>query len=330
MKPISTLGLVLVLLLPALSASAQKVGTTSMQFLKVAPSARAMSMGTAYAAIAGGTDALYWNPAGLTRTQGHALSLDHVDWFMDAAHYGFAYGGSFGNWGYLGVHVYVADMGEFDETRVDHLGFVDRNGQQVYNPGLTGETFSAQSWVVGLTYARKFTDRFSAGLSAKYAREDLWLEAAGAPLFDFGMTYETGFRSVRLGASVQNFGPTISFAEADNDAPLLFRIGAAVDLLGGDALTPFGNADNRLTASYDLIQPNDYDQQWAAGVEYAFLDRFMLRGGYQHNFDTASFSFGAGVRQPFGNIGLGLDYAYSDMTEDFGAVHRFGVQFSFE
>ena len=317
------------LLLATVEAQAQKVGTSSMQFLKIAPTARSSGLGTAYTALAAGADALYWNPAGLTRTTGHALSLDFVDWLLDAAHYGVAYGASLGRFGHVGFHVYLAHMGEFQETRVDRLGFVNRNGTMIYNPGLTGESFTIQSWVAGLTYARRFTDRFSAGITVKYAGEDLWLASSHTPLFDFGMNYETGFRSLRIGAAVMHFGPPVSFGEEDYPAPLLFRLGAVMDVVGAGGLIDLSR-NSSLTAAFDLIQPNDYDQQWAVGLEYAFLQRFILRSGYQHHFDTASLSFGAGLQQPLGRLHLGLHYAYSDVGHAFGTVHRLGLSLSTE
>ncbi|MEI6053715.1 MAG: hypothetical protein WCQ44_13500, partial [Opitutaceae bacterium] len=41
----------------------QKVGTTSLQFLKVMPTARATAMGDAFGSLASGADASFWNPA---------------------------------------------------------------------------------------------------------------------------------------------------------------------------------------------------------------------------------------------------------------------------
>ena len=304
--------------------SGQKVGTSSMQFLSVAPDARAMGMGTAYSALAEGAHALYWNPAGLAHTPTYNLAIDRVDWFLDAAHYAVGYGMSLGNFGQLGAHFYMAQMGEFQETRVDQLGFVDRGGATVYNPGLTGNTFSLNSWVLGITYARNFTDQFAAGLTAKMAREDLWVASGEAFLFDFGMSYQTGYRSLRVGASVQNFGAPVTFAEEAYPVPLLFRIGGAMDIIGSAGLVPL-HETSRLTATFDLIQPNDYDQQWAAGVEYAFMERFFMRGGYQYNYDIADLSFGGGLQWPVGATALGVDYAYSMMTEAFGAIHRMGL-----
>ena len=308
-------------------AAGQKVGTTSMQFLSVSPDARAVGMGTAHVALAEGAHALYWNPAGLARAAGHNVAVDRVDWFMDAAHYGVWYGVDLGAIGHVGAQFYMADMGQFQETRVDHLGFVDRGGSQVYNPGLTGHTFSLRSWVLGLTYARNFTDRFAAGLSAKLAREDLWLASDQAFLFDFGMTYATGFRSLRVGASVMNFGAPVSYGEESYPVPLLFRLGCAVDLVGQSGLVSL-HESSRLTAAFDLLQPNDYDQQWAAGLEYVLFERVYLRSGYQYNFDIASYNYGAGLRQAVGPVHLGFDYSYSDMTEAFGVVHRLSFSLS--
>ena len=85
------------------SASAQKVGTTAMQFLKVAPTARAMGMGSAYSSLANGAQAAYWNPAGLTQTEKYDLAMDRVEWLLDTAHNGLSYAQNVGGLGYFGV-----------------------------------------------------------------------------------------------------------------------------------------------------------------------------------------------------------------------------------
>ncbi len=311
-------------------APGQKVGTSSMQFLKVVSTARGAAMGSSYASLANGAEAVYWNPARLTTGPRHSIAVDRVNWFVDVAHHAFAYSGKLGQLGSFGIHAYFTDVGAIEETTVDDLGFVSSGGQQVYNPGLTGATFTPRSYVVGVSYARELTDRFSAGLSAKYAHEDLWLSSAGVPLFDFGISYGTGFRSVQIGASVVNFGPPVEFESESYPAPMTFRIGVSADVVGLNGLLQAPSDVNRLTVSYDLIQPNDYDQQWAAGLEYMFMDRLAIRGGYQFNFDLESFSLGAGFRQPLGKIQLAVDYAYSDMDSFFDAVHRFSLSIGLE
>lgn len=325
----SIAGMLLLLAVPQVT-SGQKVGTTAMQFLKVPPTARAVGMGAAYSALAGGASAQFWNPAGLTQVGGHEISVDRVEWLLDTSHNAIAYAGAFGKLGYFGVHLYTTNVGTIQETRVDNLGFEPTaDGGRQFNPGLTGNTFSPGSYLIGISYARQFTDRFSAGLTGKYAYEDLYLESTGVPLFDFGMTYNTGYKSLRLAASVLNFGPPVKYSDESYPAPQLFRIGVAVDILGADGFYGQQTPNSRLTVAYDLIQPNDYDQQSSAGLEYAFLDRFALRGGYQFNFDTESFSLGAGIRQPLGSLVLSIDYAYSDTGEFFQAIHRFSLSVGF-
>jgi len=58
------------LMLVAWPSWAQKVGTTSMQFLKVMPVARATALGDAFVALAEGVESVFWNPSGLALAEG--------------------------------------------------------------------------------------------------------------------------------------------------------------------------------------------------------------------------------------------------------------------
>src|SRR5690625_1926604 len=104
--------LVLLLLLAGAStAHAQKVGSTSMQFLKVMPSARAAAMGEAYSVIATGAEAIHWNPAGLMSVEGHEFAATYVDWLLDTQQGSFAYAVSLGRRGAVGIQVQYVDFG---------------------------------------------------------------------------------------------------------------------------------------------------------------------------------------------------------------------------
>src|SRR3989304_8947416 len=61
-------------------AFAQKVGSTSMQFLKVLPCARATALGEAYSVWASGAEAVFWNPSGLALIDGQEISTTYIDW----------------------------------------------------------------------------------------------------------------------------------------------------------------------------------------------------------------------------------------------------------
>ena len=64
-------------------SSLNKTGTTAAQFLKIGVGPRAIGMGGAYTALADDINAMYWNPAGLSRMNSKEAFFNHVDWIMD-------------------------------------------------------------------------------------------------------------------------------------------------------------------------------------------------------------------------------------------------------
>lgn len=323
-------------------ARAQKVGTSSLQFLKVMPTARATALGDAFVTLATGADALFWNPAGMTVADRHHMAMTMTVWLFDTRQGAFGYALPLGDFGSLGLQVQYVDFGVIQETRVDQLQFVGAPGNQVYNPGLTGSTFRPFSYLIGLSYGRQLTESFSAGLTAKYARESLYngstvtvtnpatgaLEehntTAGVLLFDFGIRYTTGYRSITLGASVQNFGPQVQFAKESYPAPLTFRLGIAADAVGRDALLAVDET-HRVTGVFDLFQPNDYAQQMHIGVEYEYAATVALRLGYKHNYDTEGMTAGLGLQTDLSGLHLQFDYSYGKMVDYLTNVHRISL-----
>lgn len=325
----------------------QKVGTSSLQFLKVMPTARATAMGDAFVSLASGADAVYWNPAGLTMLENHEITTTLTMWLFDTKQIALAYGLPLGEWGTAGFQFQYIDYGRMDETRADAVDLIiPPNGEPFFNAGLTGRSFTPYSYVVGLSYAKQFTDKFSAAVTAKYAMESLWSNEvitvvnsvtgektnyktyADVLLFDFGMLYNTGFRSVKLGVSVQNFGAQVKFADVAHSAPLAFRLGVSANLFGKEGLL-FQDDVNRFTLAYDLFQPNDYEQQMHVGAEYAFSEAIALRGGYKVDYDSEGLTFGGGVHTEISGWPIRVDYSYGKMSEYLNTVHRIslGVQF---
>jgi hypothetical protein len=326
---------------------AQKVGTSSLQFLKVMPTARATAMGDAFVSLARGADATYWNPAGLTTMDHHEITTTLTSWIFDTKQIALAYGLPMGDWGYVGLQFHYIDYGTIEETSVSSIDLVvPPTGEPFFNAGLTGRTFTPYAYLIGLSYAYKFTDKFSAGGTIKYAMESLWSDQvisitnpvtgevtdyktyADVILFDFGMMYNTGFRSVQMGVSVQNFGSQVAFAKVAHPAPLAFRLGVSANLLGQEALL-FTDEGNRFTVSFDLFQPNDYKQQMHMGVEYSFMDIVALRVGYKVDYDTEGLTFGGGLHTTVGGAPISFDYSYGKLSEYLNNVHRIslGVQF---
>ena len=317
-------------------AFSQKVGSTSMQFLEVMPVARATALGDAYSVWASGADAVFWNPSGLALVQNQELSSTFVKWIFDTRQGALSYATPIGNLGAIGLQIQYVDFGEFDEA-VATRPYIN----QEVNPGLTGNTFHPFSYLVGLTYARSLTDKFSTGLTVKYAHESLYNGQmvlaqvsqgsfeevktwASGVIFDFGIRYNTGFRSIQIGASVQNFGPNVTYAIQSSPVPLLFRWGVAADLIGKDALCST-DEENRLGLAFDLYQPNDYEQQEHLGVEYEYQGVFALRAGYKFNYDNEGLTLGGGIKQSLGSVLLSLDYSYGSIGPYLGNVQRISL-----
>jgi hypothetical protein len=314
----------------------QKVGTTSMQFLKVMPCARATALGDAYSVLATGAEAVFWNPSGVALVQNQELSSTYVMWMMDTKIGAISFASSLNNYGAFGVSLQYVDYGEMEEAIWNRP--YSKNDPY---PGLTGRTFNPYAYVAGITYAISLTDKFSTGFSIKYAYESLYdgnlfnaMTSEGTYenvntwgsglLFDFGMHYNTGYKSVQLGISIQNFGANVKYAQEASAVPLQFRWGVAADLIGKDALLT-NMDDHRLSLAFDLFQPNDYAQQEHLGLEYEFDGVFAIRGGYKFNYDSEGLTAGIGIKQMLGSIKFTFDYSYGSVSNFLGDVHRISL-----
>ena len=331
------IALLCVLWLCAFPALAQKVGSTSMQFLKVMPCARATALGEAYSTWASGAEALFWNPSGLALAEQQEVSLTYVDWIFDARQGALSYAVPLGDIGAVGLQLQYVDFGEFEETSTAAPYIKSPDA-----PGMTGRTFRPFSYLIGASYARSLTDKFSVGVSAKYAHESLFngqtvktmvsqgvyenvKSWANGIMFDLGVRYNTGFRSIQIAASVQNFGPNVEYAKESSPVPLLFRFGIAADVIGGNALLVSSEGDSRLSVAFDLFQPNDYAQQEHLGVEYEFAGALALRAGYKFNYDYEGLTIGGGVQHTLGSIHMSLDYSYGSIGTYLGNVQRISL-----
>jgi len=329
-----------VLLLSASPAIAQKVGSTSMQYLSVIPGARAASMGNAYVAIAHGVDGLFWNPAGVALTEGQEFSTAYINWIFDTRQYALGYAVSLGIVGSVGLQLHYIDYGSFEEAILPRGDASDYYPQQEY-PYLTGRIFKPYSYIAGLTYAKELTDRFSTGISIKYSHESLYDKAqvyvdsangsvntyGDVILFDIGVHYNTGFHTIQIGAAVQNFGSDVRYAVDNYAVPMLFRVGLAADLIGPNSLL-LEDQSSRLGVAFDIFQSSDYNQQQHIGVEYEYAESIAFRAGYKLNYDNEGLTLGGGIKQKLGSLKFSIDYSYGAMGTNvgaFGNVHRISL-----
>ena len=287
----------------------EKVGTIGGQFLKIGIGARAAGMGEAYTSIADDVSAVYWNPAGVARLSGNIVAFHHAAWpaslDLNQGTYVFSVGFIPGM---LAVHARALSMDPVVKTDTTH-------------PEGDGTFFDAGDVAFGVTYGRSFTDKFSAGITANYVQEKLADYTASTATFDFGVLYDTGFRSLRLGMAISNIGAEMQFIEDTVKMPILFRLGSSINLVQ--------SGPHRLLSAVEFSHPPDNAERANWGAEYGFRDFFFLRGGYKFNYDTEGLTGGAGVKFPASvAANARLDYAYTDF-QTLGSVSRFSVELAF-
>lgn len=328
-------------LIPAIIFAGEfsKVGTTAAQFLKISVGARGAAMGDAYTAVADNTEALYWNPAGLTNIHEISLDVSHSQWFADISH------------NFVGVAIPLSDNDVLG-VNVVNLSTPEQEVTTAEEPDGTGVYYKVSDLALGLSYARVLTDRFSVGVTAKYIQENAYNESANTFAIDIGTLLRTDFYGLIIGMSITNFGgnmqlegrdlittsdistsisgeynPSSNLTAEEWPLPLNFRIGTAIDIVGNKNPVIY-SGEHRFTLAIDGSHPNDNVERLNIGGEYGWDETLFLRAGYKINYDVEKWTFGAGVKTRIEGSSLTFDFAYVDYY-DLGKVSRFSVGITF-
>ena len=304
-----TLAAVLTISVPADLFGQAKVGTAGAKFLDIGISARAIGMAEAYSAIANDVSAVYYNPAGLTQMFSREIMFTHIN-YPAGINFEFA---AFAIpvealAGVLGVGVYNLNTGDIPLTTYGY-------------PNGTGEYFAASDLAVTISYARSLTEHFSLGGTFKYVGEYYDNESSHGWAADVGTLYDTGYRGFRIAMSIVNFGPDMKMVQQNYPLPINFKFGSCFNFIE--------NPDHLAVFALEGAHPSDNLEQYNAGIEYWYLDKFSVRVGNRFNYDSDGFTAGAGIKWPLGeNSELRVDYGY----QDFGflrEIHRFSLAMAF-
>lgn len=315
-----------------------KVGTAVAPFLKIGVGARAMGMGETFVAVANDATTIYWNPAGMTNLDKISLTASHSMWFADIYHDYVGIVIPKGN-NFIGVSALALNTGEEEITTIEE-------------PDGTGLYYDVNMVALGLSFARKLTDRFSTGITAKYISERLHNETAQTLAIDIGTYLRTGYHGLVIAMNISNLGGKMQLhgrdliaivdmdrniaGNTETDArlktepyplPLNFRVGVAMDVIGG--FDPFMQSEkNRLTIAVDGNHPNDNTERINTGIEYAYDEMLFARVGYKINYDIEKWAFGGGLKFNVGQKIMSVDYAMVDYG-DLGMVSRFSLELRF-
>jgi len=251
-----------------------------------------MAMGGAYTSIADDGTALHWNPAGLTRVEGHRLTISHVSWLSDAQYQYASYAAPAGSDATIGVALEQGGADPWDNT-----------GEGPFESG----DFAG---IVG--YGRRVTTDIGVGADLKFLSSSLGDHGASSYAVDLGVLYRVG-DATRVGAAIRNLGPGLTF-ESDPD-PLPATLAVGVSHLWHGVLL-----------SVDLEKVNDLGATTRIGAEYAPVQYLALRGGWIGGDENALSGLTGGVGLNWKEQ-WALDYAYR--SSDLGGTHQFALSAGF-
>ena len=321
----------------------QRVGQAGATQLQINPWARTTGLGGANIASITGLEATFANVAGLAFTESTELIFSRSNYLM----YGnnesvsninaFGFAQKMGESSVLALSIMSMGFGEIDITTEN----IPEGGIGTYSPSLTN---------IGVSYAKEFSNSIYGGVTLRLISEKIYnLNSSGA-CFDAGIQYVTGASEhIKFGVALKNIGSrmlyggdglsfrgnaeegdyflTISQRSTDFELPSLLNIGLSYDL-------PMLPEDHRVSTSGTFTSNSFQKDQFRFGLEYAFRDLVMLRGGYVYQEGITNSSYeatmsgpcaGLSVELPMGDSTFGIDYSYRD-SQVFQGTHSIGVR----
>ncbi|MBW1802484.1 MAG: PorV/PorQ family protein [Deltaproteobacteria bacterium] len=310
-----------------------RVGKSGWQFLKIPTNARYAAMGGIITATGrGDASSALGNPASMADVENISASVTGMNWIADVKYMSGAVAKNLGNWGVFGLNVIAVDYGDMERTenqeQFDDFGETLGRAMPVFGLG----TFTGGDFSIGLSYARRMTDKLQVGLNARFVQETLDDATTSNWAIDIGTIYYTGIKTFRISMVGRNFGPDAEFVGYSERIaepamkvrmPMVFLLGAAIDIIEQKEGSP-----HYWTLAAEFTHPNDGPEKVNVGTEYSFMNFVMLRGGYRFNYDEEGLTLGAGLRVHFSDFSFLLNYAYIDFGR-LSKVHMFSTGFSF-
>lgn len=344
-KMFSVLSVALVLLLffslNSYAGNRDKAGTAAAPELLIPVGARDLAMGGSTIAFTSGIEAIYWNPAGLARSQYNADAMfSHMTYLADIDINYLAVAGKFGNFGTVGFSLKSLAIGDIPITTEDF-------------PDGTGGVLSPTFFTVGITYSKILSDRVSVGFTVNVINENFSEARVSATGFAFsaGVQYQNlgGIEGLDIGVAVKNIGPQMGFSgsgllrqgliDDTNRGSSFIEVEGATDELpsiieigGGYTINAGEMSKVRLAGMFQ--NQNFSDDQARFGIEYEYNDTFFLRGGFNSAPDAPEDNFifgatlGAGIHVVLGGVDVRADYGWMQ-TDFFDNQNAFSIKLGF-
>jgi hypothetical protein len=286
-----------------------KVGSVAFKFLNIQTDARGAALG-GLSAQASGAGALFSNPAGIAGTEGMNLTAGLSQYLIETSitNFGFVMplmGGA------VGVSVVSVNYGDIMKS-----GWAGTT-EFVFEPNQG--TFTASDMAMQVSYGQNLSDKFSIGGSAKVLSQNIDNESISGLAFDIGTQFDIGYKGMKMGAVISNFGPDVESVMTGGgyegfpsmSLPMTFSFGIIGEAMPG------------MNAGLNVLKQADMEQEFILNAEYN-VSVAALRFSYNLNNPQQNLSVGAGVNV----AGINADLSMS-MTQYLDNVLRMSFGYSF-
>ncbi|MFC1616718.1 PorV/PorQ family protein [Candidatus Margulisiibacteriota bacterium] len=256
-------------------------------FIENTIGARPAGMGSAFCAITGDTNSIYWNPAGLAAVQNQEIGFSSynayetrflcLEGIMPLKDFIFGIG-------FIGAGTDGAKYMAYNNT----TGRWDE----------TGSTFGYNGSAIFLSLAKKLTQDFYLGVNTKIIKEDMAANKAYGFGADLGMLYQ--IENISLGLNFQNIiSPQMQWNTASKNVdsiPANIKTGLGIKLF-----------DEKLLIATDLNLTKNRPVGISAGCEFKPINAIAFRLGIQTDTHKLENIFKQLSRIEGLSLGLGLN-----------------------
>ena len=310
-----------------------RIGTSGGNQVLVPVGARGIALAGSERVYSSGLESVYWNPAGLARSQNPTVLATSMDLFNDMGVNYFGASGNFDKLGMLGVTVKSIDMGDIPVTTVEDMD------------GLGGGTFKPTLTTMGLTYANSFSDRAFFGVTGKIVYESIPRATASAMALDIGVQYTglAGVDGLGLGLVLNNLGTDMHYEGSGLTSQGTTEDGIS-DFLNRESSYDKLPSTYNMSLSYNVAgailgvtytSHNFSYDELNMGAEYTLNDMFHLRAGMtspmleedsmNQNETLYSMNFGAGLKYSLYGVNLVVDYTMRNQSDSFNTSNVFSL-----
>lgn len=293
--------------------------TTAVPFLLIAPDSRAGGMGDAGVATSPDANSIHWNPAKLAMMDKKlGVSISYTPWLRALV--------NDINLAYLSGYYQVKKDQTFGASlryfSLGNITFTDINGGVIRD-------YKPNEFAVDGAYARKFTDKWSAGMAMRYIYSNLTggVSVGGAATHaghSFAVDIAGYHRNDEIklgdkngvfnaGLNISNIGAKMSYSDrgAEKDfIPINMRLGSALELQMDDyntisfvgdinkllvptppqyQLDSTGNPTRDPNGNYVIAKGENPDRPVVAGIFGSFSD---APGGFSEELNELTYSLG--------------------------------------